>query len=653
VLAEKKAEFTELFREFVESYPLTPQGQFHLRHYEAEREQGRRNFEAILQAESRGEDVTEKVLLKLLPYADSKANQETGYWGSIAPAFNCDVRSKYEAIGWTKSEDWPQVAEVILRFLRRCYDHPEKLKAACDEFLDSPYSKGFQAGTLTPILHTLMPDDFILINNKSRRVVNYFSGTSYSSRLADYPSINETARLLVNEISDDMRKFGISGVSDDDLFDMFSHWLVAIKKHDLKGITSYWIFQSNPDYYDLAGAVSELTEITWVVNQYTKRIHNGDRVYLWESGENAGILAVATVLSDPDLIPDDDNEIKFIRNAEKFPEKRLQVPLHIDYILPERIRRKDLLGHPALKSLEVITFPNATNFAVTDEQARILNEMIFAYTITQCAEDTGFDLATLERWVRAIKRKGQAVLYGPPGTGKTYVAEHLARHLIGGGDGFADLVQFHPAYAYEDFIQGIRPQSDEDGGLTYPLLPGRFLEFCERAYSRSGTCVLIIDEINRANLSQVFGELMYLLEYRDRSIPLAGGGKLKIPENVLIIGTMNTADRSIALVDHALRRRFAFLRLQPNYDILRRYHQSRDTGFPVDGLIGVLRRLNIQINDSHFEVGISFFLRENLADEIEDVWKMEIEPYLDEYFFDRSQKVDDFRWEKVGREIMP
>jgi len=273
------------------------------------------------------------------------------------------------------------------------------------------------------------------------------------------------------------------------------------------------------------------------------------------------------------------------------------------------------------------------------------------FPLPQLAEDTGFDLPTLERWVRAIRRKGQAVLYGPPGTGKTYVAEHLAKHLIGGEDGFSDLVQFHPAYAYEDFIQGIRPQSDDDGVLRYPVVPGRFLEFCERASSRSGTCVLIIDEINRANLSQVFGELMYLLEYRDRSIPLAGGGRLRIPENVLIIGTMNTADRSIALVDHALRRRFAFLRLQPNHEVLRKYHQY--TGFPVEGLIGVLRRLNAQISDPHYEVGISFFLRDDLDEEIEDIWTMEIEPYLDEYFFDRTDKAEEFRWDKVRGEITP
>ena len=138
------------------------------------------------------------------------------------------------------------------------------------------------------------------------------------------------------------------------------------------------------------------------------------------------------------------------------------------------------------------------------------------------------------------------------------MAEHLARHLIAGGDGYAEVVQFHPEYAYEDFIQGIRPQTRSDGGLEYPMIPGRFLRFCQEARFREDRCVLIVDEINRANLSRVFGELMYLLEYRGREVPLAGGGMLGIPANVRLIGTMNTADRSIALVDHALRRRFAF-----------------------------------------------------------------------------------------------
>lgn len=156
------------------------------------------------------------------------------------------------------------------------------------------------------------------------------------------------------------------------------------------------------------------------------------------------------------------------------------------------------------------------------------------------------------------------------------------------------------------------------------MVKGRFLEFCDKARGRNATCVLVIDEINRAELSRVLGELMYLLEYRAKEIPLAGGEAFSIPPNVRIIGTMNTADRSIALVDHALRRRFAFIGLSPNYEILDRYHKK--TGYGVAGLIEVLRHVNNEIGDKHYFIGVSFFLREDLGTQIEDIWRMEIEP---------------------------
>lgn len=206
------------------------------------------------------------------------------------------------------------------------------------------------------------------------------------------------------------------------------------------------------------------------------------------------------------------------------------------------------------------------------------------------------------------------------------------------------MLQFHPAYTYEDFIQGIRPQTDGDS-IRYRLVPGHFLAFCARAKAHAGPCILIIDEINRANLASVFGELMYLLEYRAEAIPLAGGGEpFCIPQNVYLIGTMNTADRSIALVDHALRRRFAFIELAPNFALLRRYHQRQQTDFAVDALLAILQQSNEWIADPHYSLGHTHFLRPNLRTEIADIWQMEIEPYLSEFFFDQPERVEEFRW---------
>jgi hypothetical protein len=283
------------------------------------------------------------------------------------------------------------------------------------------------------------------------------------------------------------------------------------------------------------------------------------------------------------------------------------------------------------------------------EPGALIYEPRHVITLEEISEDTGVPVSQLEDWVRAINRKGQAIIYGPPGTGKTFMARHLAKFLTSAGEGYVELVQFHPAYAYEDFIQGLRPQLSIDGQLRYELVPGRFMRFCETAASRSGVSVLIIDEINRANLAQVFGELMYLLEYRGEKVPLAGGNELRIPSKVRIIGTMNTADRSIALVDHALRRRFAFISLRPDYKVLLRFHHAnrREAG----GLVDMLDRLNRAIGDEHYAIGISYFMRRDLSDHLEPIWRGEIEPYLEELFFDRRSIADSFRWERVQEQI--
>lgn len=272
------------------------------------------------------------------------------------------------------------------------------------------------------------------------------------------------------------------------------------------------------------------------------------------------------------------------------------------------------------------------------------------YAIEDFSKETGFSIDKIRSWERKLRRKQQIILQGPPGTGKTYVAERIAKLLTSGNSGFYKIVQFHPAYSYEDFIQGIRPEII-DGKPVFKLKNGRFVDFCDEARKKdlNAPCVLIIDEINRANLPRVLGELMYLLEYRGGEIPLAYSGSLQIPENVFIIGTMNTADRSIRLFDHALRRRFSFICLRPDYDVLRRYLDVN--GLPASSLIALLENINKAINDPLYEIGISFFLKEknpaDLPKNLQDIWQGEIEPYLEEYFYDNMTEAKRFKWSSV------
>lgn len=421
---------------------------------------------------------------------------------------------------------------------------------------------------------------------------------------------------------------------------------------------NYWVFQGNPKMYDIVLALKDNALKTWLISAHKSDIKKGDKVILWVTGQYSGCYALGTVVSEIYKAKGDENDQKYNKPGRENREID-RVNLSFDYNLSDDpISQSEVKNNIILKDLKVGY--QGTNFTATKEQydelkrialERVPKKLNPPYSIEEFINNTFVQESELASWLNSLKRKKQVILYGPPGTGKTFLAKHLAQYLIAESDGFSEIVQFHPAYAYEDFVQGIRPQLTEGGQLDYAMIPGRFLEFCRKALSRKGTCVLIIDEINRANLARVLGELMFLLEYRNEIIPLAGGGELSIPDNVRIIGTMNTADRSIALVDHALRRRFAFIALRPNYEVLEKFHET--AVFQINKLIDVLKKLNVQIGDRHYEIGISFFLKEDLQDHIEDIWKMEIEPYLEEYFFDQQDKVDNFRWEKIYKEMKP
>ncbi len=252
------------------------------------------------------------------------------------------------------------------------------------------------------------------------------------------------------------------------------------------------------------------------------------------------------------------------------------------------------------------------------------------------------DLAWLREVRDLLNERRQVIFYGPPGTGKTYIARELASGLVGPEQ--VKLVQFHPAYTYEDFFEGYRPApGTAEGTISFELKPGPFRQLVNRAREHPEQAfVLIIDEINRANLAKVFGELYFLLEYRDQAVDLlysADDEGFTLPKNLYVIGTMNTADRSIALIDAAMRRRFAFVALDPDTEptksLLARWSVHHGLGTTASAL---LVELNKRIEDPDFRIGPSYFMRLTTPDahsleRLERIWRSSILPLLQEHHY--------------------
>lgn len=254
--------------------------------------------------------------------------------------------------------------------------------------------------------------------------------------------------------------------------------------------------------------------------------------------------------------------------------------------------------------------------------------------------------ADLQEIVDLLQQRQQIVLYGPPGTGKTYVAKELAKHLVG-DPSRVRLVQFHPSYSYEDFFEGYRPVID-NGQPTFDLKDGPLRLLAAEAKNpenRDNAYILIIDEMNRANLAKVFGELYFLLEYRKETVRLQyrPDEAFFLPPNLFIIGTMNTSDRSIALVDAAIRRRFPFYEMHPSEEpvksVLERYLVANHI---TDDRAALLAELNRRMGDSgrDLQIGPSYLMRPEIRSDadIDRVWRYDIMPLLEEHYYGQKDR---------------
>ena len=534
-----------LYRTFMNVYMSSPIGVSRAVDYARARELAEQNFSHLIARHELGEQVTDQVFLHLLPHSESEENIRKGAWihpiGSASEPLLTSLYRKYPS----NSPIRQQIAEVLLEFIRHCIYKANALEKSSEALARLDSISIIDLPSITPILHALKPNHYVLLHDTSIAAINRLMGTSFGPNLQELPELNAAGIKLIQALREDISTNRIASVQDSDLFDIFSHWLV-------------------------------------------------DK-----------------------------------RSAPEIPQEEEQQE-DIQYVqAPERV----LPPRPE---------PAPTPPAVQPPPPRQVTNL--SDSLEACRNSTGIRLDTLTTWKSVLARKRMLIFFGPSGTGKTYTAQHFASAIKGNSDGVIRLLQFHPAITHASFW-----------GTGDDRHPGLFKQFCQEAVKRTGPCIFIIDEINRANSAEILGDLLFKMEYTpSSSAPYAGSenGAIhmpRIPDNVYIIGTMRPDPNSSLHTDTVLKRRFAFIPLWPDYEILKRFHTK--TSFQVDGLVRTLAQINSSIDAPHLQIGISYFLREDLTEHVESIWTYEVEPALEVALGHDQDKLESFRWPKIRRRL--
>lgn len=419
--------------------------------------------------------------------------------------------------------------------------------------------------------------------------------------------------------------------------------------HDSSNI-NYWWLVASPKYWTFSDIkVGEQVVYTVKNDKGNKRripanfeqAKTGDIVIGYEANPVKCIVALAKVSK-----ASDGETISFVKT------ETLTTP----------VSWFDFKNSPEIADMEFIRNPNGSFFRLTEDEYNFLVDLIrqenpeddnplLPVDAPELYDDKKFlsevfmsesDLSSLKKLLR---HKKNIILQGAPGVGKTFSAKRLAYAMMGmTDDSRVKMIQFHQNYSYEDFIMGYKPTAS-----GFELREGVFYEFCRKAANDPDRdYYFIIDEINRGNLSKIFGELLMLIEngYRGTTVQLAyRKEEFAVPDNLYLIGMMNTADRSLAMIDYALRRRFSFFTMHPGLDSAGfKAEISRHDDTRVEKVVEVIRQLNSAIaNDDSlgegFRIGHSYFCNHDTStDWIENVVRYDICPMLEEYWFDNNDK---------------
>ena len=429
---------------------------------------------------------------------------------------------------------------------------------------------------------------------------------------------------------------------------------------------NFWWLNANPKIWSISNHTEGQRQT------YTTHNEKGNkrRIYKYFEAAKEGDLIIGYESTPTKQIKAIYEVTKGIHNTANGEEiefelvEKLEIPVHWN----------DLKNNAALQHCEVFINNQGSLFKLTEEEYDIIREIIDnkniitekllqssnikKYKFTDDSDKPFISESDFLQTVALLKRKKNIILQGPPGVGKTFIARKLAYEIMQEvKDANIEMVQFHQSYSYEDFIQGLRPT--QKGG--FDLRDGIFYSFCQRALAHpEKPFFFIIDEINRGNLSKIFGELMMLIEADKREEKFAlkltyaedEEDRFYVPSNLYIIGTMNTADRSLAIVDYALRRRFAFITLQPDYgNNFRSFLASKGlTAGMVEHICSAVTKVNSKIKEDinlgeGFQIGHSYFCTFTTNEDENKWWNeilsFELKPLLEEIWFDDSTIVSE------------
>jgi len=443
---------------------------------------------------------------------------------------------------------------------------------------------------------------------------------------------------------------------------------------------NYWVFQSTPKIFLLKEALEAEAVRTFSIKAHKAKVQEGDKVILWEAGKRTGCYGLATIQASPEKM-----EVQAIEKAffKKTPNKGLRATLQIDYNLWNRPITKEIL--PSISGFEPFYagIPG-TNFKATKAQYDALVNVIEQFDAVE-------EPPTAYLPTRKAFKYLNLILQGPPGTGKTYQTINYALSIIERrslkelaiesrqhlrsrfeeyqAKGQIHFITFHQSYSYEDFVEGLKPIS-ENGQLVYGIEDGIFKRICLAAQQRvqdtvdllkeeqdaalsisqelimakSEQYVLIIDEINRGNIAGIFGELISLLEADKRAgqteaitttLPYSKT-PFTVPANLHLIGTMNTSDKHTTPIDLALRRRFEFVYMPPLPSLLT---QAMEAGVQLPQLLIALNTRIEVLLDRDYLIGHAYFIAVRTLKDLVNLFSTKIIPLIAEYFFQDWQKV--------------